>query len=103
MEKKKLPCHNKKFLILTHKDKALINWGLIFSLFLHWGLFSKSKSGDCVAWKAAGVNFQIYLELFAGQDAEELKIIVFDNGAFHKAKSLKIPENIIHGLAEHDR
>jgi transposase len=26
---------------------------------------------------------------------EELKVVVLDNGAFHKAKKLKIPENIL--------
>jgi len=39
-------------------------------------------------------TFQIYLNEFSGQDPEEFKIIVLDNGAFHKARSLKIPENI---------
>jgi len=39
-------------------------------------------------------TFQIYLNEFSRQDPEEFKIIVLDNGAFHKAKSLKIPENI---------
>ena len=41
------------------------------------------------------VTFQIYLDEFSKQRETELKVIVLDNGAFHKAKSLKIPENII--------
>lgn len=28
------------------------------------------------------------------QDPDEFKMMVLDNGAFHKAKSLKIPENV---------
>ena len=39
-------------------------------------------------------NFQIYLNEFANERPDELKIIVLDNGAFHKAKKLKIPDNI---------
>jgi transposase len=40
-------------------------------------------------------TFQIYLDEFALMNPTELKMIVLDNGAFHKAKSLKCPENII--------
>ena len=39
-------------------------------------------------------NFQIFLNEFSIIKPKELKIIVLDNGAFHKAKTLKIPENI---------
>lgn len=42
-----------------------------------------------------GNTFQIYLDLFSKQNPSELKLIVLDNGAFHKAKSLKVPSNII--------
>lgn len=40
-------------------------------------------------------NFQIFLEEFSKQNPGEYKVIVLDNGAFHKASSLKIPENMI--------
>lgn len=40
------------------------------------------------------INFQIYLDEFAKEYPDELKILVLDNGAFHKAKRLKIPDNI---------
>lgn len=40
-------------------------------------------------------TFQIFLNQFSLQNEQELKIIVLDNGAFHKAKALKIPDNII--------
>lgn len=39
-------------------------------------------------------SFQIFLEEFSEQHPEEFKIIVLDNGAFHKAKRLRIPSNI---------
>jgi hypothetical protein len=41
-----------------------------------------------------GDNFQTYLDEFSIVDKREFKIIVLENGAFHKAKKLKIPENI---------
>ena len=42
-----------------------------------------------------GKTFQLFLDAFALINPTELKIIVLDNGAFHKAKTLSIPENII--------
>ena len=39
-------------------------------------------------------TFEIYLNEFSQHHPQEFKIIVLDNGAFHKAKSLIIPENI---------
>lgn len=41
-----------------------------------------------------GNTFQIYLNEFAKHNPDEFKIITLDNGAFHKAKSLIVPENI---------
>ena len=40
-------------------------------------------------------NFQVFLNNFAKENPTELKIIVLDNGRFHKAKKLIIPENIV--------
>ena len=39
-------------------------------------------------------NFKVFLDGFSAQNPEEFKIMVLDNGAFHKAKTLKIPDNI---------
>ena len=39
-------------------------------------------------------NFQLFLNEFSLNKSNEFKIIVLDNGAFHKAKSLIIPNNI---------
>lgn len=38
--------------------------------------------------------FELYLEQFSAHNPTEFKILVLDNGAFHKAKRLKIPSNI---------
>lgn len=39
-------------------------------------------------------NFQIFLDTLSIRNPEEFKIMVLDNGAFHKAKKLRVPENI---------
>lgn len=41
-----------------------------------------------------GDNFQYFLDQFSKIEPTEFKIIVLDNGAFHKGKKLIIPENI---------
>lgn len=38
--------------------------------------------------------FEQYLNLFSQHHPQEFKIMVLDNGAFHKARKLKIPPNI---------
>ena len=40
-------------------------------------------------------TFQIFLDQFSTLTPDELKVIILDNGAFHKAKALIIPRNII--------
>ena len=40
-------------------------------------------------------NFQIFLNEFSKENPTELKIMVLDNGKFHKAKKLIIPKNIV--------
>lgn len=39
-------------------------------------------------------TFQVFLDEFSKQSIAEYKIILLDNGAFHKGQQLKIPENI---------
>ncbi len=39
-------------------------------------------------------TFQLFLNMFALHAANEFKILLLDNGAFHKAKKLNIPDNI---------
>ncbi len=39
--------------------------------------------------------FQLFLDELSTQNPDELKILIEDNGVFHKAKSLKIQDNIL--------
>ena len=39
-------------------------------------------------------TFQVFLNEFSRQSVDEFKIILLDNGAFHKGHTLKVPENI---------
>lgn len=39
-------------------------------------------------------TFQIFIDEFAKENSDELKVVFLDNGAFHKAKRLRIPDNI---------
>ena len=39
-------------------------------------------------------NFQLFLNEVSKENTEEFKLIILDNGAFHKTKSLIIPNNI---------
>ncbi len=39
-------------------------------------------------------NFQLFIDELSKQSPKEFKIVVLDNGAFHKAKRLIIPDNI---------
>ena len=39
--------------------------------------------------------FQLYINEFSKHNPSELKMVVLDNGAFHKAKKLIIPKNIV--------
>ncbi len=40
------------------------------------------------------MTFQLFLDEFSKQNPDELKIMLLDNGAFHKAHWLIIPDNI---------
>ena len=41
-----------------------------------------------------GQNFQIFLNELSNKNPDEFKVVVLDNGAFHKWKGLEIPKNI---------
>lgn len=56
------------------------------------------KTGENFFYEFSHLNsqcFQIFLELVSKQFKDSLLIIQLDNARFHKAKRLKIPENII--------
>ncbi len=55
-------------------------------------------TGEHFFWEFSHLNtdcFQIFLNLIAQHFADSLLIIQLDNGAFHKAKRLCVPDNII--------
>lgn len=56
------------------------------------------KTGDHFFYEFTHLNsqcFQIFLDLVSQHFADSILIIQLDNGRFHKAKKLKIPDNII--------
>lgn len=90
--------------MFTRNGKALAAKGVkpicpfhqIFKTLYLFGAFSP-LTGDKFLLEMPNcnaANFQLFLEEFSKQNPAEFKIIVLDNGAFHKAKSLVIPSNI---------
>lgn len=90
--------------MFTRNGKALTAKGVkpicpfqqVFKTLYLFGAFSPI-SGDSFLLEMPNCNadnFQVFLDLFSLQLPDELKIMVLDNGAFHKAKSLIIPDNI---------
>jgi hypothetical protein len=56
------------------------------------------KTGEHFFYEFSHLNsqcFEIFLQLVAEKFSESILIIQLDNGRFHKAKKLKIPNNII--------
>jgi len=39
--------------------------------------------------------FQVFLNELSTRNPKQLKVLILDNGAFHKAKKLIIPDNIV--------
>lgn len=93
-----------RFGLFTRNGKALTAKGVkpicpfhqVFKTTYLFGAFSPIN-GDSFLLEMPNcntINFQLFLEGFALNQPDEFKIIVLDNGAFHKAKSLSIPDNI---------
>jgi transposase len=82
---------------LTAKGvKAICPFHQVFQSTFLFGAFSPI-TGDKFLLEMPQCNtdiFQLYLDEFSLHHLDEFKIIVLDNGAFHKSKSLIIPENI---------
>jgi hypothetical protein len=56
------------------------------------------KTGAAFFYEFSHLNtdcFQVFLNLIAQQFADEIIILQLDNGAFHKAKRLQVPSNIV--------
>ena len=93
-----------RFGLMTKNGKALTAKGVkpvclfqqVFQSTYAFGAFSPI-TGDGFTLELPhcnSQNFQLFLEQFSHQKPEEFKIVVLDNGAFHKAKALTIPHNI---------
>lgn len=93
-----------RFGLFTRNGKALTAKGVkpicpfhqIFKTTYLFGAFSPIN-GDRFLLELPLCNaemFQIFLNELSEQNPDEFKIMVLDNGAFHKAAALKIPENI---------
>jgi len=91
--------------LFTKNGKALAALGIkpicpfqqVFQSLYLFGAFSPI-TGDHFLLEMPRCNgqaFQVFLNEFSLNNPDELKIIVLDNGAFHKTKALVIPENII--------
>ena len=69
-----------------HKFKNFYLFGAFSPITgMHFTLELPKCNSDC---------FQLYLDEFSQSNPDEFKIVFLDNGAFHKAKDLKIPYNI---------
>ena len=83
--------------VLTAKGvKPLVPYQHKFKNFYLFGAYS--ISGDHFTLELPNCNadcFQVYLDEFSKHCPDQLKIMFLDNGVFHKAKHLEIPNNII--------
>lgn len=89
---------------MTKNGKALTARGIkpiclfqqVFKSTCLFGAFSpiNGDSLQLILPACSADNFQIFLNYLSEKNHQEFKIVVLDNGAFHKAKKLKIPENI---------
>lgn len=76
--------------------KPVCTYQNIFKSTYIFGAFSP-YDGDSLVMELPncnGENFQIFLNELSKNKPEEFKVMILDNGAFHKVKSLKIPQNI---------
>lgn len=93
-----------RFGLFTRNGKALTAKGVkpicpfhqVFQTLYLFGAFSPI-TGDRFLLEMPNCNadnFQVFLNEFSKKFEHAYNIITLDNGAFHKAKSLTIPENI---------
>ena len=76
--------------------KPICPFHQVFKTLYLFGAFSPI-TGDSLLLEMPycnAANFQIFLDEFSKKFENTYNVIVLDNGAFHKAKSLIIPENI---------
>lgn len=77
------------------KPKGFVQWK--FKATYLYGIV-EPKTGEHFFYEFTHLNsdcFQVFLKLISERYAGEIIILQLDNGAFHKAKKLQIPNNII--------
>ena len=93
-----------RFGLFTRNGRALTAKGIkpictyqnIFKSTYIFGAFSPIN-GDSLVMELPycnGDNFQLFINELSNKITTEFKVIILDNGAFHKGKSLIIPQNI---------
>jgi len=93
-----------RFGLFTRNGKALTAVGVkpictyqnVFKSTYIFGAFSP-YNGDSLVMELPycnGDNFQIFLNELSNKNPTEYKVIILDNGRFHKGKKLEIPDNI---------
>lgn len=62
-----------------------------------FGAFSPVNGDSCMLELpfCNAQTFQLFLDELSLQKPKELKVMFLDNGPFHKAKTIKIPDNIV--------
>jgi transposase len=76
--------------------KPVIPYQHRFNNFYLFGAYAPG-SGDHFTLELPACNtdcFQVWLDGFSVHKPEEFKVVIVDNGAFHKASGLKVPSNI---------
>ena len=76
--------------------KPVVSYRHRFKNFYLFGAYAPG-SGDHFTLELPHCNtdcFQVWMDEFAAHKPEEFKIVILDNGAFHKAARLNIPSNI---------
>lgn len=93
-----------RFGLFTRNGKALTALGVkpictyqnVFKSTYIFGAFSP-YNGDSLVMELPycnGNNFQIFLNELSNKNPTEYKVVLLDNGRFHKGKNLVIPNNI---------
>jgi transposase len=93
-----------RFGLITKNGKILTSRGIrpicrfqqVFKSTWLYGAFAPETGGKFfLELPACNTEcFQVFLDQFSMQNADRISIMVLDNGAFHKAERLNIPENI---------
>ena len=97
-------CDESRFGLMTRQKRVLTKRGVKplcpyqhrFDTTYLFGAFSPLNGDSCMLLlpQCNSDTFQVFLNELAKQKPQEYKILILDNGAFHHAQRLIIPENI---------